>query len=75
MKESDDESHAPWTDEQAVKEARLNAKRDLIESALKRRADTKDTGVLIPGIGGAFDLTDSLILTAPVAYFIFLFLD
>jgi phosphatidate cytidylyltransferase len=47
---------------------------DLIESALKRRADTKDTGALIPGIGGAFDLSDSLILTAPVAYFIFLFL-
>ncbi len=47
---------------------------DLIESAVKRRADTKDTGALIPGIGGAFDLTDSLILTAPVAYFIFLFL-
>lgn len=48
---------------------------DLIESALKRRAETKDTGALIPGIGGAFDLTDSLILTAPVAYFIFLFLE
>ncbi len=48
---------------------------DLIESAVKRRADIKDTGKLIPGIGGAFDLTDSLILTAPVAYFIFLFLD
>ncbi len=47
---------------------------DLMESALKRRADLKDTGTLIPGIGGAFDLTDSLILTAPVAYFIFLFL-
>jgi phosphatidate cytidylyltransferase len=47
---------------------------DLIESALKRRADIKDTGKLIPGIGGAFDLSDSLILTAPVAYFIFLFL-
>lgn len=47
---------------------------DLIESAMKRRADIKDTGKLIPGIGGAFDLTDSLILTAPVAYFIFLFL-
>jgi phosphatidate cytidylyltransferase len=46
---------------------------DLIESAIKRRADTKDTGALIPGIGGAFDLTDSLILTAPVAYFLFLF--
>lgn len=47
---------------------------DLMESAIKRRADTKDTGQLIPGIGGAFDLTDSLLLTAPVAYFIFLFL-
>jgi len=46
---------------------------DLMESAVKRRADTKDTGALIPGIGGAFDLTDSLILTAPVAYFAFLF--
>jgi len=46
---------------------------DLIESAVKRRADTKDTGALIPGIGGAFDLTDSLILTAPVAYYLFLF--
>lgn len=48
---------------------------DLIESVIKRRADTKDTGQLIPGIGGAFDLTDSLILTAPVAYFILLFLE
>ena len=48
---------------------------DLIESAIKRRADTKDTGALIPGIGGAFDLTDSLILTSPVAYFIFQFLQ
>jgi phosphatidate cytidylyltransferase len=41
---------------------------------MKRRADIKDTGKLIPGIGGAFDLTDSLILTAPVAYYIFSFL-
>lgn len=48
---------------------------DLIESVIKRRADAKDTGALIPGIGGAFDLADSLILTAPVAYFIFQFLD
>jgi phosphatidate cytidylyltransferase len=48
---------------------------DLIESAMKRRADIKDTGRVIPGIGGAFDLTDSLILTSPVAYVIFLFLS
>jgi len=48
---------------------------DLIGSVIKRRADAKDTGELIPGIGGAFDLTDSLILTAPVAYFILLFVE
>jgi len=47
---------------------------DLIESVMKRRADSKDSSTLIPGIGGAFDLTDSLILTAPVAFIIFLFL-
>ncbi len=41
---------------------------DLIESVIKRRADIKDTGKAIPGIGGIFDLSDSLILTAPVGY-------
>jgi phosphatidate cytidylyltransferase len=44
---------------------------DLIESIIKRRADTKDAGQTIPGIGGVFDLSDSLILTAPVGYVIF----
>ncbi len=44
---------------------------DLVESMLKRMADQKDSGSFIPGIGGAFDLTDSLILTAPTGYLIF----
>jgi phosphatidate cytidylyltransferase len=41
---------------------------DLFESAVKREAGVKDSGKLIPGIGGAFDLTDSMILAAPVGY-------
>jgi phosphatidate cytidylyltransferase len=47
---------------------------DLVESIIKRRATIKDSGATIPGIGGMFDVTDSLILTAPAAFFAFSFL-
>ena len=43
---------------------------DLVESVVKRRADRKDSGGGIPGIGGFFDLIDSVILAAPVGYFL-----
>ncbi|HEY1108626.1 MAG TPA: phosphatidate cytidylyltransferase [Opitutaceae bacterium] len=44
---------------------------DLVESVIKRRANMKDSGATIPGIGGMFDLSDSLLLTAPVAFVLF----
>ena len=40
---------------------------DLIESVFKRLAGAKDSGATIPGIGGALDLIDSMVLTSPVA--------
>jgi phosphatidate cytidylyltransferase len=39
---------------------------DLLESAIKRLAKEKDSGNIFPGIGGAFDLTDSLLFSIPV---------
>jgi len=42
---------------------------DLFESLIKRDCNVKDSGNLIPGIGGALDVMDSLIFTAPVFYF------
>lgn len=42
---------------------------DLAASAVKRNADIKDYGRLIPGHGGVMDRFDSVIFTAPVIYF------
>ncbi|MEM7175672.1 MAG: phosphatidate cytidylyltransferase [Chlamydiota bacterium] len=43
---------------------------DLAESLLKREAGVKDSNRL-PGLGGALDLIDSLLLTTPILYIFF----
>jgi len=42
---------------------------DLSESLIKRDCQLKDSGMIIPGMGGVLDLVDSLIFTGPAFYF------
>lgn len=47
---------------------------DLAESLLKRSVHSKDSGHVLPGIGGGMDLIDSLLFTMPLFYFLLQFL-
>lgn len=47
---------------------------DLAASAIKRNHEIKDYGKLIPGHGGILDRFDSVIFTAPIIYYMALYL-
>ncbi len=46
---------------------------DLTASAIKRNYEVKDYGRLIPGHGGILDRFDSMIITAPIIYYLLVY--
>jgi phosphatidate cytidylyltransferase len=43
---------------------------DLAESMVKRSCDVKDSAVFLPKVCGALDLIDSVLISAPVAFYL-----
>jgi phosphatidate cytidylyltransferase len=58
-----------WTLPLALAMAFVGMLGDLVESALKRSAATKDAASILPGHGGLLDRLDSLLFNAPLIYY------
>ena len=57
---------------EAVKSHGVRCSGDLIESLLKRDAERKDAGALLPGMGGILDRIDAPLLAIPIMYYMLL---
>jgi len=60
----------PWTIAFAVLVNAASQFGDLAESMLKRGCNVKDSAVILPKVCGALDLIDSILISAPVGFYL-----